>query len=83
MKQQSGHELQSQPIKIEVYAPPRIHPYKLSLAPGASYVVCIRLLLACSLVNSLPSLERCKIYSSYIGQGEGILQMWELCKRCS
>lgn len=42
VKQQSGHELQSQPIKIEVYAPPRIHPYELSLAPGASYVVTVR-----------------------------------------
>lgn len=60
MKQQSGHELLSQSIKIEVYAPPRIHPYELSLAPGASYVVCIRLLLACSLFNSLTSLEIAK-----------------------
>ncbi|XP_030530756.1 nuclear pore complex protein GP210 isoform X1 [Rhodamnia argentea] len=42
VKQQSGHELRSQPIKIEVYAPPRIHPYELSLAPGASYVLTVR-----------------------------------------
>ncbi|KAI6671315.1 hypothetical protein NL676_006200 [Syzygium grande] len=41
VKQQSGHELLSQSIKIEVYAPPRIHPYELSLAPGASYVLTV------------------------------------------
>lgn len=39
--QQSGQEILSQPIKIEVYAPPRIHPPDIFLAPGASYVLTV------------------------------------------
>ncbi|KAI4350639.1 hypothetical protein L6164_005077 [Bauhinia variegata] len=41
-KQHSGHEIRSQPIKVEVYAPPRIHPDNVFLLPGASYVLTIR-----------------------------------------
>lgn len=52
--QQSGHEILSQPIKVEVYAPPRIHPPNIFLAPGASYVVCsgYKYLLVYSLFSS-------------------------------
>ncbi|KAA8548147.1 hypothetical protein F0562_004591 [Nyssa sinensis] len=39
---QSGHEILSQPIKVEVYAPPRIHPSDIFLVPGASYVLTVR-----------------------------------------
>lgn len=39
--QQSGDEILSEPIKIEVYAPPRIHPSDIFLAPGASYVITV------------------------------------------
>ncbi|KAF5479668.1 hypothetical protein F2P56_000470 [Juglans regia] len=39
--QQSGHEILSQPIKVEVYAPPRIHPPDIFLTPGASYVLSV------------------------------------------
>ncbi|KAE8021482.1 hypothetical protein FH972_007367 [Carpinus fangiana] len=39
--QQSGHEILSQPIQIEVYAPPTIHPPDIFLAPGASYVLTV------------------------------------------
>lgn len=45
--QQSGHEIFSQPIKVEVYAPPRIHPHDIFLVPGASYVVCLFLFSCC------------------------------------
>ena len=38
--QHSGLEIRSQAIKVEVYAPPRIHPDNIFLLPGASYVVC-------------------------------------------
>ncbi|KAL5718155.1 hypothetical protein ACHQM5_011091 [Ranunculus cassubicifolius] len=38
-KQQSGHEIFSRPISVEVYAPPRIHPDDIFLVPGASYVL--------------------------------------------
>jgi len=34
-----GHVIQSQAIKVEVYAAPRIHPHDIFLLPGASYVV--------------------------------------------
>ncbi|KAF4381614.1 hypothetical protein F8388_021242 [Cannabis sativa] len=37
----SGHEILSQPIKIEVYAPPRIHPQDIFLAPGAYFVLTV------------------------------------------
>lgn len=37
---QSGHQILSQPIKVEVYAPPRILPQDIFLVPGASHVVC-------------------------------------------
>ncbi|XP_010248630.1 PREDICTED: nuclear pore complex protein GP210 [Nelumbo nucifera] len=40
-RQCSGHEISSQPIKVEVYAPPRIHPDDLFLVPGASYVLTV------------------------------------------
>lgn len=40
--QQSGHEILSQPIMVEVYAPPVIYPQEIFLVPGASYVVCFR-----------------------------------------
>uniref|UniRef100_A0A5B7BTW7 BIG2 domain-containing protein n=1 Tax=Davidia involucrata TaxID=16924 RepID=A0A5B7BTW7_DAVIN len=41
-RQQSGHEILSQPIKVEVYAPPRIYPSDIFLVPGASYVLTVR-----------------------------------------
>ncbi|XAR51910.1 hypothetical protein NMG60_11006706 [Bertholletia excelsa] len=41
-QQQSGHEILSQPIKVEVYSPPRLHPSDLFLVPGASYVLTVR-----------------------------------------
>lgn len=41
-RQHSGDEIMSQPVKVEVYAPPQIHPHDLFLAPGASYVVIVR-----------------------------------------
>ncbi|KAJ9135376.1 hypothetical protein P3X46_032567 [Hevea brasiliensis] len=41
-KQQSGHEILSQPIKIEVYAPLRIHPHDIFLVPGSSYVLTVK-----------------------------------------
>ncbi|KAL1564235.1 nuclear pore complex protein GP210-like protein [Salvia divinorum] len=40
--QHSGHEIVSQPIKVEVYAPPIVHPRDIFLVPGASYVLTIR-----------------------------------------
>ncbi|KAI3474918.1 hypothetical protein Pfo_030229 [Paulownia fortunei] len=40
--QHSGHEILSQPVKVEVYAPPRIHPSDIFLVPGASYVLTVR-----------------------------------------
>lgn len=40
--QHSGHEIVSQPVKVEVYAPPRIHPSDIFLVPGASYVLTVR-----------------------------------------
>nr|XP_016476217.1 PREDICTED: nuclear pore complex protein GP210-like [Nicotiana tabacum] len=41
-RQHTGHEILSQPIKVEVYAPPRIHPSDIFLVPGASYVLTVR-----------------------------------------
>ncbi|XP_015576193.2 nuclear pore complex protein GP210 isoform X1 [Ricinus communis] len=41
-KQQSGHEILSQPIKIEVYAPLRVHPQDIFLVPGSSYVLTVK-----------------------------------------
>ncbi|XP_062106942.1 nuclear pore complex protein GP210 isoform X1 [Humulus lupulus] len=38
---QSRQEILSQPIKIEVYAPPRIHPHDIFLAPGAYFVLTV------------------------------------------
>ncbi|KAK4272113.1 hypothetical protein QN277_020709 [Acacia crassicarpa] len=38
----SGHGIQSQAVKVEVYAPPRIHPHSIFLLPGASYVVTMK-----------------------------------------
>ncbi|KAL3833124.1 hypothetical protein ACJIZ3_007860 [Penstemon smallii] len=40
--QHSGQVIRSQPIKVEVYAPPRIHPSDIFLVPGASYVLTVR-----------------------------------------
>ncbi|CAN4082059.1 unnamed protein product [Withania somnifera] len=40
-RQHSGHEILSQPIKIEVYAPPRINPSDMFLVPGASYMLTV------------------------------------------
>ncbi|BAU00962.1 hypothetical protein VIGAN_11010600 [Vigna angularis var. angularis] len=37
--QHLGHVVQSQAIKVEVYAAPRIHPDNIFLLPGASYVL--------------------------------------------
>ncbi|XP_021891982.1 nuclear pore complex protein GP210 [Carica papaya] len=39
VKQQSGNEILSQPIKVEIYAPPRLHPNHIFLVPGASYAL--------------------------------------------
>ncbi|GMP29371.1 hypothetical protein CsSME_00004505 [Camellia sinensis var. sinensis] len=41
-RQQSGQEILSQPIKVEVYAPPTLHPSDIFLVPGASYVLTVR-----------------------------------------
>ncbi|XP_059670096.1 nuclear pore complex protein GP210 isoform X2 [Cornus florida] len=41
-QEQSGHEILSQPIKVEVYAPPRMYPDDIFLVPGASYVLTMR-----------------------------------------
>ncbi|KAL5860539.1 hypothetical protein ACOSQ4_001835 [Xanthoceras sorbifolium] len=41
-RQQSGQEIVSQAIKVEVYAPPRIHPLDIFLVPGASYVLTLK-----------------------------------------
>ncbi|RZC71969.1 hypothetical protein C5167_035143 [Papaver somniferum] len=38
----SGHEVCSDPIRVEVYAPPRIHPNHIFLAPGASYMLTVK-----------------------------------------
>ncbi|KAL3629180.1 hypothetical protein CASFOL_026402 [Castilleja foliolosa] len=40
--QHSGHEIRSQPVTVEVYAPPKIHPSDIFLVPGASYVLTVR-----------------------------------------
>ncbi|XP_022152143.1 nuclear pore complex protein GP210 isoform X1 [Momordica charantia] len=40
--QQSGREILSEPIKIEVYAPPRVHPNDIFLLPGASYMLTVK-----------------------------------------
>ncbi|XP_038715182.1 nuclear pore complex protein GP210 isoform X2 [Tripterygium wilfordii] len=40
-RQQSGLQILSQPIKIEVYPPPLIHPHDIFLVPGASYVLTV------------------------------------------
>lgn len=40
--QQSGHEILSQPIMVEVYAPPEIHPHGIFLVPGAAYVLTLK-----------------------------------------
>ncbi|CAK7328122.1 unnamed protein product [Dovyalis caffra] len=41
-RQQSGHEVLSQTVKIEVYAPLRIHPDDIFLVPGASYMLAMK-----------------------------------------
>lgn len=40
--QHSGLEILSQPVKVEIYAPPRIHPSDIFLVPGASFVLTVR-----------------------------------------
>ncbi|XP_050383609.1 nuclear pore complex protein GP210 [Argentina anserina] len=37
--QQSGHKILSEPIMVEVYAAPEIHPHDIFLVPGSSYVL--------------------------------------------
>ncbi|KAL6506124.1 hypothetical protein OROHE_022653 [Orobanche hederae] len=39
--QHSGHVVQSQAIRVEVYKAPRIHPHEIFLLPGASYVLTV------------------------------------------
>ncbi|XP_026442426.1 nuclear pore complex protein GP210-like isoform X1 [Papaver somniferum] len=41
-RQRSGHEVYSDPVRVEVYAPPRIHPNHIFLAPGASYKLTVK-----------------------------------------
>ncbi|XP_052195537.1 nuclear pore complex protein GP210 isoform X2 [Diospyros lotus] len=41
-RQQSGREIFSQRIKVEVYAPPKLHPSDIFLVPGASYVLTVK-----------------------------------------
>ncbi|KAL8139518.1 hypothetical protein V2J09_005539 [Rumex salicifolius] len=41
-RQKSGLEIRTQSIKVEVYAPPILHPHDIILAPGASYVLILR-----------------------------------------
>ncbi|CAN0904175.1 Nuclear pore complex protein GP210 [Linum grandiflorum] len=38
-RQQSGHEILSQPIQVEVFAPLKLQPEEIFLAPGASYML--------------------------------------------
>ncbi|KAL0662458.1 hypothetical protein Bca4012_099295 [Brassica carinata] len=40
-RQESGDKVVSQTIKLEVYAPPRLHPQGIFLVPGASYVLTV------------------------------------------
>ncbi|XP_031481437.1 nuclear pore complex protein GP210 isoform X2 [Nymphaea colorata] len=40
-RQRSGHELLSQTIQVEVYAPLTVHPSEIFLVPGASYVLSV------------------------------------------
>ncbi|CAA2987605.1 nuclear pore complex GP210 [Olea europaea subsp. europaea] len=40
--QHSGNEILTQPVKVEVYAPPRLHPSNIFLVPGASYVLAVK-----------------------------------------
>ncbi|KAL5991264.1 hypothetical protein ACLOJK_012171 [Asimina triloba] len=42
IRQRSGREILSEFIEVEVYAPPRIHPDYVFLAPGASYVLVVK-----------------------------------------
>ncbi|RVW46520.1 Retrovirus-related Pol polyprotein from transposon RE1 [Vitis vinifera] len=41
-RQASGYEIASNQIKVEVYAPPRIHPPDIFLVPGAAYVLNVK-----------------------------------------
>ncbi|PIA51702.1 hypothetical protein AQUCO_01100520v1 [Aquilegia coerulea] len=41
-RKRSGHEIFSQRIKVEVYAPPMIRPDDIFLVPGASYALTIQ-----------------------------------------
>lgn len=41
-RQHFGREILSQPIMVEVYAMPRLHPSDIFLVPGASYVLTLR-----------------------------------------
>ncbi|XP_073140167.1 nuclear pore complex protein GP210 [Henckelia pumila] len=40
--QHSGLEILSQPVKVEVYAPPSVHPSNIFLVPGSSFVLTVR-----------------------------------------
>ncbi|XVF57995.1 hypothetical protein PTKIN_Ptkin07bG0027000 [Pterospermum kingtungense] len=41
-RRHAGHGIVSQAIKVEVYAPPTIHPPNIFLVPGASYMLTIK-----------------------------------------
>ncbi|KAK9117285.1 hypothetical protein Sjap_016232 [Stephania japonica] len=41
-RQQSGREIVSHPVKVEVYAAPTLFPDDVFLAPGASYILTLR-----------------------------------------
>ncbi|KAK9119821.1 hypothetical protein Scep_017914 [Stephania cephalantha] len=41
-RQQSGREIVSHPVKVEVYAAPTLFPDDMFLAPGASYMLTLR-----------------------------------------
>ncbi|XP_010528227.1 PREDICTED: nuclear pore complex protein GP210 [Tarenaya hassleriana] len=41
-RQHSGHEVLSQTIKVEVYAPPSLHPHEIFLVPGAAYMLTVK-----------------------------------------
>ncbi|GAB2279011.1 hypothetical protein Dimus_013676 [Dionaea muscipula] len=42
VRQQSGYQISSQHIKVEVYASPVVHPPDIFLVPGASYVLTVK-----------------------------------------
>ncbi|GAB2264624.1 hypothetical protein Droror1_Dr00028013 [Drosera rotundifolia] len=42
VRQQSGHQIMSQQIMLEVYALPAVHPTDIFLVPGASFVLTLK-----------------------------------------